>query len=117
MSAAEAKGHLLKRPYDVVLTAGVSAIRGTYSGRVALADKVPPESYRLIVEGTGSGGTIKGDVLLTFKEIGQETEIELVGDAQVTGVVARVGQRLLGSVSRMLMNQFFDCVTKRIEGA
>ena len=102
--------------YDVVLTAGVASIKGTYTGRVALADKVPFESYKMLVEGSGSGGTVRGEAILSFAEVNGETEIRVVGDAHVTGVVARVGQRLLGSASKMLMNQFFGCVKEKIEG-
>ena len=102
--------------YDVVLTAGVSSIRGTYTGTVVLADKTPFESYKMLVEGGGSGGTIKGEGVLSLTEGDGETEVRLVGNAQVTGVVARVGQRLVGSVSKMLINQFFSCMKEKIEG-
>ena len=42
--------------------------------------------------------------------------MSVVGDAQVTGVIARVGQRLMGNASRVLMNQFFNCLKSKIEG-
>lgn len=102
--------------YDLVLKVGVAAISGTYTGRVTLADKKYPDSYRMLVEGKGSGGTIKGEGLLSFAESDGQTEIKVDGDAQVTGVVARVGQRLLGSTAKMLMNQFFGCLKGKVEG-
>jgi carbon monoxide dehydrogenase subunit G len=34
--------------------------------------------------------------------------------AQVGGLVARVGQRLLGSVSKMMMDRFFGCLQTRV---
>ena len=101
--------------YEIALNVGVGAIRGAYQGTVTVAAKSHPDSYRMLVEGRGAGGTVRGDVLLTFSSSQDGTVVTLVGDVQVTGVVTRVGQRLMGSASRMLMNQFFDCMKSRID--
>ena len=101
--------------YEVVVKVPVAAITGTYAGKVSVADKVRPDSYRMQVEGRGPGGTVSGEAVISFSINGGETQVKVVGDAQVSGVVARVGQRLMGSVSNMLMNQFFSCVRSKIE--
>ena len=82
---------------------------------MSVADKVRPDSYRMLVEGSGPGCTIRGDAVLNLSKNGGETQVNLVGDAQVSGVVARVGQRLMGSVANMLMKQFFSCVKSKVE--
>ena len=46
--------------YNVTLTVGLAAITGNYKGTVAIADMVPHTSYRLIVEGQGRPGFVKG---------------------------------------------------------
>ena len=101
--------------YEVSLTAGVGPVRATYTGRIALSDKIEPESFRMLFTGQGSAGSVRGEGTLTLVEAAEETEIRVVGDAQVTGAIARVGQRLLGSASKMLMNQFFACAKAKIE--
>ena len=101
--------------YDISLTAGVASITATYTGSVSVTDKRHPDSYRMVVEGTGSGGFVKGEAVVSLAVISDGTEVSVVGDAQVSGVVARVGQRLMGSASKMLMNQFFNCMKTRIE--
>lgn len=101
--------------YEIALKAGVGPVTAAYSGRLVVADKVVPESYRMLVEGGGVAGTVRGEVLLRLTEEGGETTIEIVGDAQVTGTVARVGQRFMGSASRLLMGQFFSCMKAKIE--
>ena len=55
---------------------------GTYTGKVTVADKQYPDSYRMLVEGKGSGGTIRGEGVLSFSGNEHETEIRVVGDAQ-----------------------------------
>ena len=101
--------------YNVKMRVGVGGVRGNYSGSVTIADKQHLESYRMVVEGRGRGGSVRGEGLLTFADAGGSTQVSVEGDAQVTGVVARVGQRLMGNASRMLMNQFFNCLKSKIE--
>ncbi len=102
--------------YKVVMRVGVAAVRGNYSGSVSIADKRHLQSYRMIVQGRGSGGSVRGEGMLTFADgDGGATRVSVSGDAQVTGVVARVGQRLMGNASRMLMNQFFNCLKSKVE--
>ncbi len=101
--------------YDVVLKVGISAITGTYAGKITLAEVNHPESYKMLVEGKGAAGNIKGVSSISFSGDGDETDVKVVGDAQVTGLIARIGQRIMGSASRMLMNQFFECMKAKIE--
>ena len=101
--------------YKVTMRVGVAAVRGNYSGSVTIADRQHLESYKMVVQGRGSGGSVRGEGVLTFADIVGGTQVSVAGDAQVTGVVARVGQRLMGNVSRMLMNQFFNCLKSKIE--
>jgi len=37
------------------------------------------------------------------------------GDLQIGGLIARVGQRLIGNVMKSLMDQFFDSVREQAE--
>lgn len=103
--------------YRVVMKVGIGAVRGTYTGEVSLTDIDEPSSFRMIVSGKGRGGSVRGDGLLKFADSGAGTELIVEGDAQVTGVIARVGQRLLGGASKTLMDRFFGCLKSKLEGA
>ena len=98
--------------YRVSMSVGIGMIRGEYSAEVE-----HESSVRMIVSGKGSGGTIRGDGRLSLSAANGGTAVALSGDAQVTGVVARVGQRLLSSASRKLMDQYFACLKSQIDGA
>jgi hypothetical protein len=69
----------------------------------------------MIVEGKGSGGSIRGDSLLSLQERDGATQISVDGDARVTGIIARVGQRLIGSASKLMMDQFFQCMRLKLD--
>ncbi len=102
--------------YRVVMKVGVGAVRGTYSGEVWLSEIDEPSSFKMTVAAQGRGGSVRGEGLLSLAERGAGTALTAEGDAQVTGVVARVGQRLLGGVSKTLMDRFFGCLKGKLEG-
>lgn len=104
--------------YEAVLKAGVAGIRGTFTGTVSLSDAVPPSSYTLTVEGTFSGGFVKGVGRMTLTPEGDDqTRIAYSGDGQIGGPLASVGQRLMMPAARMLINQFFKCMDGKVGGA
>ena len=100
--------------YEAVMKVGVAAIRGTYKGKVRIADKQEPERYKLLVEGSGGPGFVRGEAQIELVDQGGSTLINVQGDGQVGGTVAGVGQRMLGGVAKMLMGQFFECLRKRL---
>ena len=99
--------------YRATLTVGVGAITGRYEGTVAIVDKQAPSSYRLIVDGTGRAGFARGEAEIVLTDQQGRTLVDVVGHVQVGGTVARVGQRLLGSVSKLMMDRFFACLRKK----
>src|SRR5262245_44304179 len=92
--------------YSATLTVSVAMITGRYEGTVAMADKAPPSAFRLIVEGRGGVGFVKGDSHVTLRDEGSSTAVDVAAAVEVGGAVARVGQRLLGSVSKMMLDRF-----------
>jgi carbon monoxide dehydrogenase subunit G len=101
--------------YEAELSVAVAAISGNFKGTVALADKVPPVSYRLILEGTGRPGFVKGEARIVLAPEGEKTTVEIASHADVGGTIARVGQRLLEGVARMTMDRFYGCLMTRLK--
>lgn len=88
-----------------VILAGLS---GAFEGKVRITDQVSPSSFRLIVEGSGRVGFLKGDGLLKLSPRDDNTEVSYEGDAQVGGTMAAVGQRLIDGTAKMMIKKFFD---------
>lgn len=101
--------------YEVEIKLGVGPVVGFYEGKISITERSFPESYRLRIKGGGPMGTAEGEALFKFSNIDGQTRVDVESNAKVTGVVARVGQRMMGSASRMLMNQFFDCIKTKME--
>lgn len=100
--------------YSAELKMGIAMVRGTYRGRVEILDPVPPEQFRMKMEGQGSGGFLKGEGTLTLAEGGSETLISYTGEAQVGGLFASVGQRMILSAARQVVEQFFQAFAKQV---
>jgi carbon monoxide dehydrogenase subunit G len=101
--------------YEATMKIGIGPIRGTYTGRVHLRDRTEPERYVMEVEGGGGPGHMKGAGTLTLAEQDGQTVVSYDGDAQVTGKIASVGQRLLGVSAKQLIGQFFKCMERKLD--
>jgi carbon monoxide dehydrogenase subunit G len=103
--------------WRATLRVGVAAVKGTYRGSVAVRERSEPSSYDLVVEGSGAPGFVRGTARIVLEEDGGSTRVIVRGDGQVGGTVAGVGQRIVGGVAKMLMDQFFGCIRSRVESA
>jgi len=96
--------------YKATMKIGVAAVKGTFEGKVKLSDKNPPESYRLGVEGSGPPGFVRGSTLISLSDIEGGTRVTYAADMQVGGLIAGVGQRMLGGVAKMMADKFFSAM-------
>lgn len=97
------------------LTVALSAIVGTYDGTVELSDLVVGSSYRLTAEGRGKQGFVNGSSFVSLHADGVETIVYVTATVRTGGTIARLGQRLVGSVSKVMMDRFFGCLQSKIE--
>ena len=103
-----------RRPVRSDLVVGVAAVSGVFKMAIAVEDKTPETSYRLVVDGTGRPGFVRGRALVTLEPQDDRTIVHIAADANVGGLMARVGQRLLEGVARMTMDQFYGCLSAKI---
>ncbi|MFY0633293.1 MAG: carbon monoxide dehydrogenase subunit G [Vannielia sp.] len=102
--------------YDVKMQLKVAAVGGTFDGKVKLFDKDAPTTCHITVSGGGSLGTGEGRAKFTLTETGPETtQLDYEGSGEIGGLVAGVGQRVLGSVAKHLTKQFFKALRKHYE--
>jgi carbon monoxide dehydrogenase subunit G len=112
---ATALEQVSENSYKATMNVGVGMIKGKFEGTIDLIDSVEPESYTLKVTGKGPGAFVNGtsDFKLTALS-DTKTQVDVVGEAQVGGMLARVGQRLSGNAARSMMNQFFENLKKNV---
>ncbi|MGQ4808263.1 hypothetical protein NKDENANG_01643 [Candidatus Entotheonellaceae bacterium PAL068K] len=91
--------------FEVSLKLGIAAVQGIYTGSVKLLDKTPPSHYRMLIEGSGTPGFVKGEAMIDLQEQDGKTVMTYNADVQVGGLIANVGQRMIGGVGKLLVNQ------------
>lgn len=101
--------------YNVTLTVAMAAITGSYQGTVTLTDKTPHQSYKLVMEGHGRPGFVKGTSVIALRPDGEATAVDVTGAVHTGGPIARLGQRLIGGVAKMTMDRFFACLRAKVE--
>ena len=94
--------------YEMKMKMAIASIGGLFAGKVRIADPHPPDSFKLIVEGTGKIGFVKGEGLLNLVPQGDATEVKYDGDVQVGGTIASVGQRLIDTTAKLIIKKFFE---------
>lgn len=96
--------------YSTTLRAGVGSIKGVFTGHVRLEDVRPSTHYRIVVDGKGQPGFLKGAGTLNLEEGDGVTLVKYGGDVQVGGTIAGVGQRMIQGAARMMLSQFFTAI-------
>ena len=96
--------------YSATLRAGVGSLKGLFTGNVRLEDMKPPQHFRMLVDGKGQPGFLKGAGDLDLEERNGMTIVRYTGEVQVGGTIASVGQRMLQGAVKMMATQFFTAI-------
>ena len=57
---------------------------------------------------------MKGSSAITLRADGAQTVVDVAGTVQTGGPIARLGQRLIGGVSKMMLDRFFACLQSKL---
>jgi carbon monoxide dehydrogenase subunit G len=93
--------------YDAHLKIGVAGIKGSYVGKVRIAEQNPPSSFTLNVEGKGTPGWVKGTAKIQISPKDEGSELQCESEGQVGGLVAAVGSRLVEAAAKKMLDEFF----------
>jgi carbon monoxide dehydrogenase subunit G len=93
--------------YAVVVDVGVGSIKGTYDGTFALTEQEAPEACTVRASASGRPGSVEAVARMRLTAKGDDaTVLAYEADANLTGPLAGVGQRLVGAAARRTTEQF-----------
>jgi len=101
--------------YEGELNIKVGPVQGKFKGTIALSEINEPESYHMEVNGRGPAGIIKGVGKLHLAEDGESTLMTYDGDAQVSGRIAQVGQRLIDTSAKAIIRQSLEGLDQQVQ--
>jgi carbon monoxide dehydrogenase subunit G len=117
MPGCDALEQIGEAQYHMKMKMVMASMSGLFDGTVRIADRNPTSSFRLIVEGSGKIGFVKGDGVLTLVPVDGGTNVQYEGSVEVGGTIAAVGQRLLDTTSKMMIKRFFDKLSTEVAAA
>ena len=103
--------------YEAVLGINMGPIKGEFTADVEQVDKEEPTSYRLLVKAKGKPGEIDANARMISEETDNGTELTCTADVAATGLLATIGQRMIGGVAKVILGQFFKDIEKQAKKA
>jgi carbon monoxide dehydrogenase subunit G len=100
--------------YEGTVKIGIQAIKGTYNGRIRIEDIQAPHHYKLVASGRSANGVVDGAGTVDLAEQDGKTILTYGGDAQIGGMLASVGQRLIEGASKQMINQSLKALVEQI---
>lgn len=102
--------------YLATMIIGVAMIKGKYDGKVKITDDTRPEGFTMHIEGKGPQGQLSGVGTVKFEAISDnETKVIYDGDANVRGMLARIGSRVIQPAANMIVGKFFSELSGKIK--
>jgi carbon monoxide dehydrogenase subunit G len=98
--------------YDGVMKVSVGPMTAAkFEVAVTLADKRPPEHFTMQIDAKGALGFARGAATVDLQEQSEGgTLMQYRSEVQIGGRIASVGQRLIESVSKMMMRQALEAL-------
>ena len=103
--------------YASQINVGLAAVKGVYTGKVKLEELQSPSHYKILIDGKGRQGFIKGNGTIDLEEQEGQTLLRYSGDLQIGGPLASVGQRMIDGAAKMMISQFFTAMEAEIKAA
>ena len=100
--------------YKVTLSLGVAAIKGDYEGKIRVTDVEFPHHYILNAEGAGKPGFVNMEVDCRLEPAAAGTLMRWSCVANVGGLIAGIGGRVMTGISKHLAKEFFKNFTNEM---
>lgn len=103
--------HTFKSILDIKL----GPVSGSFTGNLQLDNLQEPNAFTLKAQQNSKIGNANAAVKINLLPVGDsDTEIEFDGDVKMSGMLASLGQRVMGGVSNTLTKQFFSNLEKEL---
>jgi len=108
----ETGDHSFKSTLDIKL----GPVNGSFTGNLQLDDLQEPNTFTLKAQQNSKIGNANAAIKINLALVDEtgDTEISFDGDVKLSGMLASLGQRVMGGVSNTLTKQFFSNLEKEI---
>lgn len=101
--------------FKSILNIKIGPVSGSFSGKLQLEDIVEQKSFTLKAQQNSKIGNANADVKIKLAAVDNaQTEVTFDGDVKLSGILATMGQRVIGGVANTLTKQFFANLEKEV---
>lgn len=100
---------LADNEFEAISEIKLGPVSGKFSGGLTLTNIQEPSTFTLNVIQNSKIGNADAEIKINLFDLGNsQTELSFDGDAKLSGLLARTGQRVLSGVANSLTKQFFE---------
>ena len=86
----------------------IGPVKGVFEGKLSVEDKVEPNSFVIKMQQNSKMGNAQGKIAMNLVDQGSgATELSFDGKANLSGMIARTGQRVLSGVANAITQEVF----------
>ena len=101
--------------YNSILEIKMGPVSGSFTGNLQMENIEVQKGFTLMVQQNSSIGNANATMKIELMPVtADETEVAFDGDVIVSGLLASMGQSMLGSAANMLTKQFFANLDKEL---
>jgi uncharacterized protein len=101
--------------YKTLLEIKMGPVNSSFTGDLQMEDIVDQKSYTLKVQQNSKIGNANAVIKISLASADENnTEVGFDGDVKLSGMLAALGQRLVGGVSDTLTKQFFSNLEREV---
>lgn len=102
--------------FEVKGSVGFGAVQVHFVAQVEWMELEQPERAKMKAHGTAPGSAMDAIAELELREVSaNETELHWSADVTVSGTIASLASRMMGSVTKKLAGAFFTCAKREVE--
>ncbi len=94
--------------YKAQVEVAIGPVKGKFDGKIAITEKLEPQSMTLKVEFKSPVGIANAVGTLKLEPEEDGTRVYWAGEPQLMGMIASVGARLIGGVAKAQADLFFS---------
>ncbi|MCH7609167.1 MAG: carbon monoxide dehydrogenase subunit G [Chloroflexi bacterium] len=104
------------KQFEAVAAVGFGTVKVRFVTNVKWVELDPPNMAKMTAHGTapGSAADVEGEMRLADIPEGG-TRMSWSAEVVISGTLASLASRMMGSVSKKIANTFFDCVKGHVE--
>jgi len=99
--------------FKSILAVKLGPVSGSFTGNLQMEDVQQEKGFTLKVQQNSKIGNASAAIKIDLSPVAEnQTEVAFDGDVKLSGMLASMGQRLIGSVADTLSKQFFKNMEK-----